>query len=83
MKYIIFVVALFYSALSFAGPVNINAASAATLAEELDGVGPVTAQRIVAYRKDHGAFKSAEELKKVKGVGEKTFAKNKANILLK
>lgn len=83
MKSIVFLIAVLYSALSFAGPVNINAADAATLAKELDGVGPVTAQRIVQHRKDHGAFKSADELKTVKGIGDKTYAKNVDNILLK
>ncbi len=39
MKSIVFLIAVLYSALSFAGPVNINTADAATLAKELDGVG--------------------------------------------
>ncbi len=43
----------------------------------------MTAQRIVQHRKDHGAFKSADELKTVKGIGDKTYAKNVDNILLK
>ena len=83
MKALIVLLGLFYSVVGFAGPVNINTADAKTLASELDGVGPVTAERIVAYRQEHGVFKSAEELKAVRGVGAKTYAKNAEKILLK
>lgn len=63
-----------------AGPVNVNAADAKTLAKELDGVGEKTADAIVDARKD-GPFKDAADLnKRVKGVGDKTIEKNKANL---
>ena len=56
------------------GPkVNINTASAADL-QFLPRVGPAIAQRIVEFREANGAFKAAEELMRVKGIGEKTFA---------
>jgi competence protein ComEA len=52
--------------------VNINTASAAEL-ESLPKIGPATAQKIIAYREEHGGFTSIEELSKVPGIGEKTF----------
>ena len=55
------------------GPVNLNTASAAAL-EELPGVGPVLAQRIVDWRTEHGRFTSVDELGEVSGIGEKMFA---------
>ena len=48
--------------------VNINTATAAQL-ETLPGIGPVLAERIVAYRDEHGSFRAVEELTKVKGIG--------------
>ena len=66
----------------FAG-VNINTADAKTLARELVGVGPAKAEAIVKYRTEKGLFKSAEELKKVEGIGESTYEYNKANIKVK
>jgi comEA protein len=56
--------------------VNINVAAEAELAK-LPGIGPVYAQRIVAYREKHGAFQSIQEIKKIRGIGEKTFLKMK------
>ena len=55
------------------GPVNVNTASAAEL-EELPGVGPVLAGRIVAWRTDHGPFASVEGLSAVAGIGTKLLA---------
>ncbi len=56
------------------GTVNLNTADAATL-ETLPGVGPVMAQRILAWRTEHGRFSSVDELGEVSGVGEKTLAR--------
>lgn len=67
----------------FAGAVNINTADARTLAKELVGVGPAKAEAIVKYRTDKGPFKSADELKKVEGIGESTYEYNKASIKIK
>ncbi|MDY6947746.1 MAG: ComEA family DNA-binding protein [Pseudomonadota bacterium] len=64
----------------WAGPVDINTADAATIAKELQGIGLSKAQDIVAYREQNGAFKSAEELRRVKGIGAKTLERNRANI---
>ena len=56
-----------------AGPLDLNQASQADL-EELPGVGPVTAERILAWRETNGRFTSVEELLEVSGIGEKTLA---------
>lgn len=60
--------------------VNINNASADTLADCLSGIGTTKAQSIVKYREDHGGFKSIEEIKNVSGIAEGTFAKIKGQI---
>jgi competence protein ComEA len=60
-------------------PVNINTASAAQL-EELPGIGPKTAQRIVDYRQKNGPFKKVEDLMNVSGIGEKSFLKLKPMV---
>jgi competence protein ComEA len=52
--------------------VNVNEASAQEIAR-LPRVGAKLADRIVAHRKEHGAFRRAEDLMQVKGVGEKFF----------
>ncbi len=68
---------------AFAGsPVDINRADAQTLADALDGVGLAKAKAIVDYRQAHGAFRSADQLTEVKGIGARTVERNRANILL-
>lgn len=62
--------------------VNINTADAATIDRVLLNVGPSKADAIVAYRKQHGAFKSAEQLAQVKGIGLKTVEKNRDRIVV-
>lgn len=54
--------------------VNINTASVEQLST-LPGVGPKLAARIVEHRTKSGAFRSAQDLMNVKGVGEKNYAK--------
>jgi comEA protein len=68
------------SAKTLEGQVNINTASAAEL-ELLPGIGPAIAQRIVDYRKEH-PFKERNQIMRVKGVGQKTFAKIKDYLTL-
>ena len=65
-----------------ADKVNINTADAATIDAVLVNVGPSKAQAIVDYRKTNGAFKSAEELAMVKGIGLKTVEKNRDRIVV-
>lgn len=67
-------------AASWAGPVDINRADAATLARELNGVGMSRAQAIVEYREKNGAFKTADELLRVQGIGPKVLELNRSNI---
>ncbi|QDW66189.1 ComEA family DNA-binding protein [Luteimonas granuli] len=62
--------------------VNINTADAATIERVLVNIGASKAEAIVAYRKANGAFKSADELAKVKGVGLKTIERNRDRIVV-
>lgn len=54
-------------------PVNLNTATQTEL-ETLPGIGPVTAQSILAWRTDNGAFTAVEELLEVSGIGDVTMA---------
>jgi competence protein ComEA len=54
------------------GLTNINTASQAEL-EDLPNIGPVTAQKIIAYRDSHGPFTGIEAIQEVPGIGPKTF----------
>ena len=61
------------------GPININRASASEL-DSLDGIGPVIAKRIIAYRTTNGAFLAVEDLLKVSGIGDAKLAQFKEKI---
>ena len=52
---------------------NLNTATPEQL-DQLDGVGPTTARKIVAYRQQHGGFRSVDELDQVPGIGPKRLA---------
>ncbi|HEX5694395.1 MAG TPA: helix-hairpin-helix domain-containing protein [Arenimonas sp.] len=86
MKKSIPLLSLLFSALLAGGAfaadekVNINTADAATLDRVLDGVGPSKAEAIVAHREQHGAFRSADELSEVKGIGLATIEQNRDRI---
>ncbi len=56
-----------------AGPVSLSAATAEQL-DALPGVGPVTAEKIVAYRQQHGSFRSVDELDAISGIGPARIA---------
>lgn len=66
----------------FAGSVNLNTADAKTLADNLDGAGMSKATAIVAYRTEHGPFKSVDEIQNVKGIGAGTFESIKPDLSL-
>lgn len=55
------------------GPVHLNSATLEQL-DALPGVGPVTAQKIVDYRTQHGGFGSVDELDAVPGIGPARLA---------
>lgn len=59
--------------------ININQAGIEDLMK-LPGIGKVAAGRILEYRSSNGSFHSAEEIKKVKGIGKSVFEKIKENI---
>lgn len=59
--------------------ININTATAEQL-QQLKGIGPAMAQRIIEYRSKHGEFASVDELQQVKGIGSKTLAKIRDDI---
>ncbi|MFC5577433.1 ComEA family DNA-binding protein [Lysobacter niabensis] len=73
---------LFAGSAFAAEKVNINTADAATIDRVLLNIGASKAQAIVAYRKANGAFKSAEQLTLVKGIGLKTVEKNRDRIVV-
>jgi competence protein ComEA len=54
-------------------PLNLNTATLEQL-DELPGVGPATAQKILDYREEHGGFGSVEELGQVPGIGDVRLA---------
>jgi competence protein ComEA len=56
-----------------AGRVSLSSATAEQL-DALPGVGPVTAEKIVAYRQQHGAFRSVDELDAISGIGPSRIA---------
>jgi competence protein ComEA len=60
-------------------PLNLNLATVEQL-QELDGIGPGLAGKIVAHRDEHGGFGSVEELGEVPGIGEKRLAALKEQV---
>jgi len=60
-------------------PVNINTASAAELAT-LKGIGPAKAQAIVEHREKNGQFKTVDDLKLVRGIGDKMLERLRPNV---
>jgi competence protein ComEA len=56
-----------------AAPLDLNTATGEQL-DQLDGIGPGMAGRILQYRQEHGGFGSVEELRQVPGIGDKRLA---------
>ena len=61
------------------GSIDLNAASSTEL-ETLSGIGPATAEKIIAYRQENGPFERIEDIVKVSGIGPATFEKIKEHI---
>ena len=55
-------------------PININTANSEEL-QQVPGVGPVTAEKILQMRKSYGAFKSVDDLLSIRGIGKKRLEK--------
>ena len=79
MKHLILALALAFSSAAAMAAVNLNTATKEELVA-LPGIGPAKAQAILDYRAAHGAFKSIEEVKDVKGIGAKRFEKLKSEL---
>jgi competence protein ComEA len=60
-------------------PISLNTATADQL-DELDGIGPATAEKILEWRKEHGGFRSVDDLKQVSGIGPKRFEALKDSV---
>jgi len=67
------------SQLADSGKININTATAEQLTA-LNGIGQAYAARIVAYRQTHGKFTSVDQLKNIKGIGDRTVEKNRGRM---
>ncbi len=82
----VFVSCFFFAFLLFVGastaatkkpplrPVNINTATSEEL-QQVPGIGPATAEKILQMRKSYGAFKSVDDLLAIRGIGKKRLDK--------
>ncbi|MNJ33467.1 ComE operon protein 1 [compost metagenome] len=61
---------------------DLNTADAMTLQTTLSGIGKVKAEAIVAYREEHGAFASVDELLEIKGIGKALLDRNREKITI-
>jgi competence protein ComEA len=61
------------------GPISLGTASVEQL-DTIDGIGPVTAQKIVEYRDSHGGLSSVEQLDQVSGIGPATMESLRARL---
>ena len=62
-------------------PVSLNTATAEQL-DTLDGVGPATATKILEYRRQHGGFRSIDDLGEIPGIGPKRLAALRGKVQL-
>jgi competence protein ComEA len=62
-----------------AQPINLNTATLEQL-DTLAGIGPATAQKILAFREENGGFGSVDELAQVPGIGDKRLASLKEQV---
>jgi competence protein ComEA len=62
--------------------ININTADAETLAAELKGIGLKRAKAILAYRNEHGPFKSVDDLVMIRGISKRIVDQNREKIVV-
>jgi competence protein ComEA len=62
-------------------PVSLNSATAEQL-DTLDGVGPATARKILDWRRQHGGFRSIDDLGEIPGIGPKRLAALRGKVQL-
>ena len=63
--------------------VNLNTADAATIVNaHIKGIGKKRAEAIVAYRQQHGPFKSVDDLKNIKGISQNVINANRSRLVL-
>ena len=80
MKYLLSLILAVLACINLAfAAVNINTATQEELVS-VKGIGPGKAKAIIDYRTKNGPFKSLDDLKGVKGFGEKTLAKLKGDL---
>ena len=66
-----------------AEPVDINSASAETLAATINGVGMKRARAIVEYRTQNGPFRSVDELAEISGIGSRIIEQSRDKLTVK
>ncbi|OQY20303.1 MAG: hypothetical protein B6I36_01565 [Desulfobacteraceae bacterium 4572_35.1] len=64
------------------GEININTATKIEL-QEIKGVGPSMAEKIINYKEQHGQFHKISELCNIKGIGEKSLQKIAGQVCIK
>lgn len=79
MHRLLFALAALLVSTAAAAALNLNTATKDELVT-LPGIGPAKAQAIVDYRNQHGPFRSVDEVRKVKGIGEKLFTQIKPEL---
>lgn len=64
------------------GSINVNTASAEEL-QALPGIGPAIAGRIVTYRKEHGGFRTIDDMTEVKGIGPRILDRIRPFVVIR
>ena len=79
-RMLVLILVMLISGLAYADRVDINTADAQTLATAMDGIGDAKALAIVTYREQFGPFRSVDDLKQVKGIGDHILELNRDTI---